>query len=96
VRSEIDYWCFAGLDDSPRGLSAEALIEKLPETFLKATKPANPCKILPTNACMEVSVQQACKWVLSKAKASDRIIIFGSFYTVTQAMQHFSHTAHIK
>jgi folylpolyglutamate synthase/dihydropteroate synthase len=34
-------------------------------------------------------VATACRFVLSKADKNDRIIIFGSFYTVSEAMQYF-------
>jgi len=55
VSAEIDNWCFAGLENTSRGLSVQALIENLP-----------------------------------KANKNDRVIIFGSFYTVAEAIQFFS------
>jgi folylpolyglutamate synthase/dihydropteroate synthase len=36
------------------------------------------------------TVTNACELVLSKAQRDDRIIIFGSFYTVSEAMRFFS------
>jgi len=90
VSAEIDNWCFAGLESSSRGLSVQALIENLPDVFIKATKQENQCKILSDSVLSAESVKQACELVLSKADKNDRIIIFGSFYTVAEAMQFFS------
>jgi dihydrofolate synthase/folylpolyglutamate synthase len=90
VSAEIDNWCFAGLENTSRGLSVQALIENLPDVFIKATKQENQCKILSDTVLSAESVKQACELVLSKANKDDRIIIFGSFYTVAEAMQYFS------
>ncbi len=90
VLAEIDHWCFAGLNNTPRGLSVQALIENLPDVFIKVTKQENQCKILSDTVLSAESVKQACELVLSKANKNDRIIIFGSFYTVAEAMQYFS------
>ncbi len=90
VSAEIDNWCFAGLENTPRGLSVQALIENLPDVFIKATKQENQCKILSDSVLSAESVKQACELVLSKANKNDRIIVFGSFYTVAEAMQYFS------
>jgi dihydrofolate synthase/folylpolyglutamate synthase len=99
LSDEIDYWCFTGLKTIPRGLSVNDLSEILPEVLLldvstsddliKKTKEANQCKILPAVALQAHSVTEACKKVLSMAGENDRIIIFGSFYTVAEAMQYF-------
>lgn len=86
VAADIDNWCFAGLETPSRGLSVQALIENLPDVFIKAT---NQCKMLSDTALSAKSVKQACALVLSKANKNDRIIIFGSFYTVAEAMQCF-------
>ena len=90
VSAEIDHWCFAGLENTSRGLSVRALIENLPDAFIKATKQENQCKILADTVLSAESVKQACERVLSKASENDRVIIFGSFYTVAEAMQYFS------
>ncbi len=90
VAADIDKWCFAGLQNTSRGLSVQALIENLPVDFIKATNEENQCKILHDTVLSAKSVKQACALVLSKANKNDRIIIFGSFYTVAQAMQFFS------
>ena len=90
VSAEIDHWCFAGLKNTPRGLSVQALIEKLPDVFIKATKQENQCKIFSDTVLSAESVKQACELVLTKANKNDRVIIFGSFYTVAEAMQYFS------
>ena len=90
VSAEIDNWCFAGLENTSRGLSVHALVENLPDIFIKATNQKNQCKILTDKVLSAGSVAQACALVLSKANNNDRIIIFGSFYTVAEAMQFFS------
>lgn len=78
ISAEIDCWCFAGLEDISRGLSVDALDELARETIL------NQCTI------RSDTVAKACELVLMKAGKSDRIIIFGSFYTVAEAMLFFS------
>ena len=90
VAAEIDDWCFAGLENTSRGLPVQAMIENLPDFFNKATNQENQCKILSGTVLSAKSVKQACALVLSKANKNDRIVIFGSFYTVAEAMQFFS------
>ncbi len=104
VSAEIDFWCFAGLDNVTRGFSVLALIENLPvsiysqETVLSSESidelprklEENQCTILSNTVLLANTVETACRLVLSKANENDRIIIFGSFYTVAEAMQFFS------
>ncbi len=90
LSAEIDNWCFAGLENTPRGLSVRALIESLPDDFIKVNRQENQCKILSDAILPAESVKQACALVLSKANKNDRIIVFGSFYTVAEAMGFFS------
>ena len=95
VSAEIDDWCFAGLENISRGASVQVMIENLPDVFIKATNQENQCKILSGTVLSAKSVKQACALVLSKANKNDRIVIFGSFYTVAEAMQFFrNYTAH--
>ena len=89
VSAEIDDWCFAGLENASRGLPVQAMIENLPDFFIKATNQENQCKISSATVLSAKSVKQACALVLSKANKNDRIVIFGSFYTVAEAMQFF-------
>lgn len=77
VSAEIDCWCFAGLDNINRGLGVEALAELGREILI------NQCTI------QADTVVEACKQVLLEISKDDRIIIFGSFYTVAEAMQFF-------
>lgn len=101
VRSDIDNWCFAGLDNVTRGLSALALLRALPADFIGKKMPVlregnrqdlalNQCTMLSESVLLAERVEQACDLVLSKAGVDDRIIIFGSFYTVAESMQYFS------
>jgi dihydrofolate synthase/folylpolyglutamate synthase len=77
VSTEIDCWCLAGLDDVGRGLSVESLAELGRESLI------NQCTI------QAPTVEEACDLVLSKTSEKDRVIIFGSFYTVAAAMIFF-------
>ena len=74
---EVDYWYTAGLESVSRGLSARdmaAVVERhAPDVKLSAA---------PT-------VATACEQALAAADQNDRIIIFGSFYTVAEAMRFF-------
>ncbi len=89
VSAEVDYWCFAGLENTTRGLSVQALMEHLPDDFIGEICDESQCKISSDTVFSEKSVERACALVLSKANKNDRIIIFGSFYTVAQAMSFF-------
>lgn len=94
VSSEIDYWCFAGLESVSRGMSVNDFTKSLPDTLISndligKTKEANQCKMFPTVAMQASSVTTACDKVLTMINEGDRIIIFGSFYTVAEAMQFF-------
>lgn len=51
---------------------------------------SNQCKILSNTVMLAQTVKKACAQVLSAADKDDRIIIFGSFYTVATAMSYFS------
>ena len=78
VSSEIDYWYTAGLESVPRGLSAEHMagaVERLTSDVKLSAAP---------------TVAGACEQALAAAADNDRIIIFGSFYTVAEAMQFFA------
>jgi dihydrofolate synthase / folylpolyglutamate synthase len=78
VSGEIDCWYTAGLESVPRGLSAAQMagtVERLTsDVKLSAAS----------------TVASACEQALAAAADNDRIIIFGSFYTVAEAMQFFA------
>lgn len=78
VATEIDCWCFAGLANITRGLKVEKLSELASEMEI------NKCTI------RAETVSDACELVLSKASKNDYVIIFGSFYTASEAMQFFN------
>ncbi|MBT8118282.1 MAG: bifunctional folylpolyglutamate synthase/dihydrofolate synthase [Gammaproteobacteria bacterium] len=99
--SDIDIWCIAGLDNVPRGMTVEAFIKVLPDMISgpdiaviseenRHDLAQNQCTMLSETVLLTTSVTNACREVLSRANETDRIIIFGSFYTVTEAMQFFS------
>jgi len=78
VSSEIDCWYTAGLESVPRGLSARRM-EDVVEQLVSDVK-----------LCSAATVAGACDQALAAAAKDDRIIIFGSFYTVAEAMQFFA------
>lgn len=104
VRSQIDDWCFAGLQQVARGLSAESLVNRISETEclvlnqtdaetdseLRDNFRNNQCKMLSHTVMVADTVDDACQQVLSDAASNDRIVIFGSFYTVSDAIQFFA------
>lgn len=101
VAMEIDNWCFAGLENIARGMPVNDLYESLPEDFFPHMKieivdkkqhdlALNQCTMLSETVLLAANVEKACAMVLSKIKTNDRIIIFGSFYTVADAMRYFS------
>ncbi len=99
ISASIDCWCFAGLENISRGLSVEAFFKILSSsTAVLAAElteevghelRANQCTMLSDTMLLASTVANACKFVLSKANKNDRIIIFGSFYTVAEAMNTF-------
>ena len=68
----IDDWLLASITDEPRGLSAEALRERLPA--LRA-----PVQLAD-------SVEAACALARERARPHDRIIVLGSFHVVGPAL----------
>ncbi|MCW9014033.1 MAG: bifunctional tetrahydrofolate synthase/dihydrofolate synthase [Gammaproteobacteria bacterium] len=76
VSSEVDEWFCAGLDVA-RGLSAELMAKTV-------NAHQADVKLEPAN-----SVEDACRQALQKADENDRIIVFGSFHTVSRACKYF-------
>jgi dihydrofolate synthase/folylpolyglutamate synthase len=76
VKDEIDIWYVAGIDNV-RGASADDLA-----AIVSETEPNAKLQIFP-NA--NIAYQQACIDV----GENDKIIVFGSFYTVASVMQSF-------
>ena len=78
VSSEIDCWYTAGLESVPRGLSASRMADAVEQQ-------ASDVKL-----CAAATVAEACDQALEAAAKEDRVIIFGSFYTVAEAMRFFA------
>jgi dihydrofolate synthase/folylpolyglutamate synthase len=78
VSGEIDCWYTAGLESVPRGLSAAHMADAV-ERLTSDVK-----------LSVAATVAGACEQALAAATGNDRIIIFGSFYTVAEAMQFFA------
>ncbi len=76
MQAVVDEWFIAGLD-VPRGLDAESM-----------AKAVNA-----SGADVKLSSQQnvtaACEQAMQQAQHDDRIIVFGSFYTVSEAVDFF-------
>jgi len=98
---DIDYWCFTGMYVDNRGQSASSLFESVRKSVFADEKPVitqenqhdlalNQCTMLSESLLLAENVETACDMVLSKVASDDRIVIFGSFYTVAEAMQFFS------
>jgi len=106
VSEEIDHWCVAGLDQVSRGLTVSDFAARLADTSLTAASreliseelikqalldlEQNQCTILCGSVMLANTVDMACDAVLKRASQNDNIIIFGSFFTVAEAMQYFS------
>jgi dihydrofolate synthase/folylpolyglutamate synthase len=73
VKPHIDHWYTAGIT-GPRGLSAEAMVQKLAAANIALV---TPC----------ASISAAIAAAREAAKVDDKILVFGSFYTVSEAMQ---------
>ena len=73
MRNQIDKWHFATIDDS-RGLSAESLAAmagKMPSVLMMEN---------------HANVKQAVDAAAAEAKSGDRVVVFGSFFTVGEAL----------
>jgi dihydrofolate synthase/folylpolyglutamate synthase len=76
---EIDEWYTAGLESLPRGLAAADMAAAVEQ------------RVSDVKLCAARTVAAACEMALAAAGEKDRIIIFGSFHTVAEAMQFFAH-----
>lgn len=74
VKPRIDHWCVAGID-APRGAAAELIAEALRASDV--TVPVTSC----------TSIAHAYAQACDMATENDRILVFGSFYTVAAVMQ---------
>ncbi|MEA5122381.1 bifunctional tetrahydrofolate synthase/dihydrofolate synthase [Xanthomonas floridensis] len=72
LAAQVDDWVLAGLDGT-RGQSAQALQQRLRDTAA-------------AQAACHASVAAALQAVLAAAQAGDRVLVFGSFHTVADAL----------
>ncbi|MBB5865987.1 bifunctional tetrahydrofolate synthase/dihydrofolate synthase [Xanthomonas sp. 3058] len=79
VAAQVDHWALAGLEGA-RGQSAQALLARLHGSAA-------------AQAACHVDVASALRAVLAQAKPGDRVLVFGSFHTVADAVQVL-HSAH--
>jgi dihydrofolate synthase/folylpolyglutamate synthase len=75
----IDHWCVADLP-SPRSASAAKLVEKLEAHRPPGAKPDE------FSATAFATPAEAFENAMSRAEENDRIVVFGSFYTVAGVM----------
>ena len=77
LQPQIDGWFTAGLN-VPRGLDAKILSKAVSE-------------LIPDDKLfVHQNVTQACEAAMQKALVNDRIVVLGSFYTVTEALNYFA------
>ena len=75
LRAPIDRWVLAGLDgDSPRGLDAKSLNERLLASSITALAGAYP------------NTGEALQYAHAMAQQGDRIVAFGSFFVAAAAL----------
>jgi dihydrofolate synthase/folylpolyglutamate synthase len=79
MAAHVDHWCVADLP-SPRSASAAALAEKLAALPLGEAKPGE------RSATAFPDPASAFANAMSRAGENDRIVVFGSFYTVAGVM----------
>jgi dihydrofolate synthase / folylpolyglutamate synthase len=77
IKDRIDYWCIAGLETlaGERGTSAAMLAEKLKNHGLQE------------QVSLHVSIAKAFESARELAGQNDRILAFGSFYTVAEVLR---------
>jgi dihydrofolate synthase/folylpolyglutamate synthase len=78
LAGEVDGWYTAGLESVSRGLGANDMATVVEQQ-------ASDVKL-----CAAQTIAEACKKALSSVTKNDRIIVFGSFYVVAEAMQFFA------
>jgi dihydrofolate synthase / folylpolyglutamate synthase len=84
----VDNWYSAGLENVPRGLSAQVMAQAIRTVAVERGQ-------TDVKLCAESTVMSACEQAVRAASATDRIIVLGSFYTVADAMRFFgTNTAH--
>lgn len=71
MKPVVSHWYLAGLD-VPRGLSAEALAQRMGDAGIRADS-------------LQANVSGAIDAALAAASGSDLVIVFGSFFTVADA-----------
>ena len=76
-----DSWYCAGLESESRGLSMQGLSEKIERLAQVAAG---------VKLCAKSTVKDAIEAAMRDAKAQDRIVIMGSFHTVSAAKQYFA------
>jgi dihydrofolate synthase/folylpolyglutamate synthase len=74
LKAHVDHWLVAPIA-GPRGTDVAALRQYLDAAGV----------VMPVTAC--ASIAEACAQACDMAKQNDRILIFGSFFTVAAAMQ---------
>jgi len=76
-----DSWYCAGLESESRGLAMQGISEKI----ARLAQVAAGVKL-----CAKPTVKAAIEAAMGDAKVQDRIVIMGSFHTVSAAKQYFS------
>ena len=76
IRGRVDFWCVAGLEKSAgaRGASSELLAQKLLAHGIEG------------GVTQHVNIDSAFAAARARAGQNDRILVFGSFYTVADVL----------
>ena len=74
---QVDVWFSAGLGGS-RGLDADSMAKIVQG------------RVADVKLCSQSTVAEACRAALAQAQAQDRVIVLGSFLTVSEAWQTFN------
>jgi dihydrofolate synthase/folylpolyglutamate synthase len=87
----IDHWCLAALP-SPRSAAPDALAERIADRALSSTK----ADAKPGEFTVNTFADPAAAFAnaVSRAGENDRIVVFGSFYTVAGVMAARKSTLH--
>lgn len=81
LKAQVDHWYAAGID-VPRGMSSQALAQTLAAAGIAAV-----------TRC--ASIGTALSAAREAASVDDKIVVFGSFYTVAEAMQAMNISAQV-
>lgn len=81
LADDVDEWHCAGLDTLARGMKAGVMAQTV---RCAVEREGADVKLCPAS-----TVSQACAEALEAARPEDRVVVFGSFHTVSEALEYF-------